>query len=56
VGAFIVLAWCGLAYSGLMREDFLPTPVAVVVTRVLAPATMPGVMDTQRVTLGWAWT
>ncbi|HZS81965.1 MAG TPA: ABC transporter permease [Stellaceae bacterium] len=27
-----------------------------VVTRVLVPATMPGVMDTLRVTLGWAWT
>jgi len=27
-----------------------------VVTRVLIPATMPGVMDTLRVTLGWAWT
>jgi len=26
------------------------------VTRVLIPATMPGVMDTLRVTLGWAWT
>jgi len=27
-----------------------------VVHRVLIPATMPGVMDTLRVTLGWAWT
>ncbi|MFQ5775536.1 MAG: ABC transporter permease [Kiloniellaceae bacterium] len=27
-----------------------------VVTRVLIPATMPGVMDTLRVTMGWAWT
>ena len=27
-----------------------------VVTRVLIPATLPGVMDTLRVTLGWAWT
>jgi NitT/TauT family transport system permease protein len=27
-----------------------------VVTRVLLPATMPGVVDTLRVTLGWAWT
>jgi NitT/TauT family transport system permease protein len=27
-----------------------------VVTRVLIPATMPGVVDTLRVTLGWAWT
>jgi NitT/TauT family transport system permease protein len=27
-----------------------------VVTRVLIPATMPGVMDALRVTLGWAWT
>ena len=27
-----------------------------VVARVLIPATLPGVMDTLRVTLGWAWT
>jgi len=29
---------------------------AQVVSRVLLPATMPGVMDTLRVTMGWAWT
>ena len=27
-----------------------------VLTRVLLPATMPGIMDTLRVTMGWAWT
>jgi NitT/TauT family transport system permease protein len=27
-----------------------------VVWRVLVPATLPGVMDTLRITLGWAWT
>jgi len=27
-----------------------------VVTKVLLPATLPGVMDTLRVTMGWAWT
>jgi NitT/TauT family transport system permease protein len=27
-----------------------------VLTRVLLPATLPGVMDTLRVTMGWAWT
>lgn len=27
-----------------------------VITRVLIPATLPGVMDALRVTLGWAWT
>lgn len=27
-----------------------------VITRMLLPATMPGVMDTLRVTMGWAWT
>lgn len=27
-----------------------------VVTRVLVPATLPGVLDTLRVTMGWAWT
>ncbi len=27
-----------------------------VVTRVLIPATLPGVMDTLRITMGWAWT
>lgn len=26
------------------------------VTRVLIPATLPGVMDTLRITMGWAWT
>ena len=29
---------------------------AQVVRRVLLPATLPGVMDTLRVTMGWAWT
>jgi len=29
---------------------------AQVVGRVLLPATMPGVMDTLRITMGWAWT
>jgi NitT/TauT family transport system permease protein len=27
-----------------------------VITRVLVPATLPGVVDTLRVTMGWAWT
>ena len=27
-----------------------------VVARVLVPGTLPGVMDTLRITLGWAWT
>lgn len=27
-----------------------------VVTRVLLPATLPGILDTLRVTMGWAWT
>ena len=27
-----------------------------IVTRVLIPATLPGVMDTLRITMGWAWT
>ena len=27
-----------------------------IVTRVLVPATLPGVLDTLRVTMGWAWT
>src|SRR5262249_53762359 len=27
-----------------------------VVSRVLIPATLPGVMDTLRITMGWAWT
>lgn len=29
---------------------------ATVVSRVLVPATLPGVMDTLRITMGWAWT
>jgi NitT/TauT family transport system permease protein len=28
----------------------------MVVARVLVPATLPGVMDTLRITMGWAWT
>jgi NitT/TauT family transport system permease protein len=28
----------------------------LVVSRVLIPATLPGVMDTLRITMGWAWT
>ena len=34
----------------------LGTTPRSVVWRVLIPATLPGVMDTLRVTLGWAWT
>src|SRR3989442_7014488 len=30
VGLCSLLAWCTLSYGGLVRSDFLPTPVAVV--------------------------
>src|SRR3989442_3817441 len=30
VGLWRLLAWCTLSYGGLVRSDFLPTPVAVV--------------------------
>jgi NitT/TauT family transport system permease protein len=30
VGAALLLLWCALAYGGFVREDFLPTPVAVI--------------------------
>ena len=48
--------------SRLVSHDLLDVSYTLgadrrtVVTRVLIPATMPGVMDTLRVTLGWAWT
>jgi NitT/TauT family transport system permease protein len=34
VGLSILALWCGLAYGGLVRSDFLPTPVAVVVAGI----------------------
>ncbi|HSU06483.1 MAG TPA: ABC transporter permease [Acetobacteraceae bacterium] len=48
--------------SRLVPQDLLDVSYTLganrrtVVARVLIPATMPGVMDTLRVTLGWAWT
>jgi len=30
VGAALLLLWCVLAYGGFVREDFLPTPIAVI--------------------------
>ena len=36
------------------RDPFFHTGPTV--TRVLIPATLPGVMDTLRITMGWAWT
>ena len=37
-------------------SDTLGASPAQVVGRVLLPATLPGVMDTLRITMGWAWT
>jgi NitT/TauT family transport system permease protein len=34
VGAALLLLWCALAYGGFVREDFLPTPVAVIAAAV----------------------
>ena len=34
VGVFTMLVWCVLAYGGFVREDFLPTPIAVIVAGV----------------------
>jgi NitT/TauT family transport system permease protein len=48
--------------SRLVSHDLLDVSYTLgasrrtVVTRVLIPATLPGVMDALRVTLGWAWT
>lgn len=48
--------------SGQVHEDLYNVSYTLgatrrqVVTRVLLPATMPGVFDTLRVTMGWAWT
>jgi NitT/TauT family transport system permease protein len=30
VALFVLAVWCLLAYSGMVREDFLPTPIAVI--------------------------
>lgn len=48
--------------SGQVHEDLYNVSYTLganrrqIVTRVLLPATLPGVMDTLRVTMGWAWT
>jgi len=48
--------------SGQVHEDLYNVSYTLgasrrqVITRVLLPATMPGVFDTLRVTMGWAWT
>ena len=48
--------------SAQVNEDLFKTSYTLganrrqIVTRVLLPATMPGVMDTLRITMGWAWT
>ena len=48
--------------SSRVPEDYLNVSYTLgasrsqIVRRVLIPATMPGVMDTLRVTMGWAWT
>jgi len=34
VGLFVLAMWCLLAYSGWVREDFLPTPVAVILAGI----------------------
>lgn len=46
----------GVSHDLLEVSYTLGADRRTVVTRVLIPATMPGVMDTLRVTLGWAWT
>ena len=48
--------------SGQVSEDLYNVSYTLganrrqVITRVMLPATLPGVMDTLRVTMGWAWT
>jgi NitT/TauT family transport system permease protein len=46
----------GISHDLLDVSYTLGASRRTVVSRVLIPASMPGVMDTLRVTLGWAWT
>ena len=52
---FMIVYCLNQSFQSLCILQFTSTKTQVV-TRVLLPATLPGVMDALRVTMGWAWT
>jgi NitT/TauT family transport system permease protein len=62
IGTFFQLMLLVADVAGHVPKDLLDSAYTLgasrlrVVTRVLIPATLPGVMDNLRITIGWAWT
>lgn len=62
IGTFFQLVLLVADVSANVSKDLLDSGYTLgatrrtVFTRVLVPATLPGVMDTLRITMGWAWT
>jgi NitT/TauT family transport system permease protein len=62
IGTFFQLVLLVADVSANVSKDLLDSAYTLgakrwtVFTRVLVPATMPGVMDNMRITMGWAWT
>ncbi len=62
IGTFFQLVLLVADASATVSKDLLDSAYTLgarrrtVLTRVLVPATLPGVMDNLRITMGWAWT
>ena len=62
IGTFFQLVLLVADVSANVSKDLLDSAYTLgakrrtVFTRVLVPATLPGVMDSLRITMGWAWT
>ncbi len=62
IGTFFQLVLLVADVSATVSKDLLDSAYTLgasrrtVFTRVLVPATLPGVMDNLRITMGWAWT
>lgn len=62
IGTFFQLILLVADVSAHVSKDLLDAAYTLgasrshVITRVLIPATLPGVMDNLRITMGWAWT
>lgn len=62
IGTFFQLVLLVADVSANVNRDLLDSAYTLgakrdtVLTRVLVPATLPGVMDNLRITMGWAWT
>jgi NitT/TauT family transport system permease protein len=62
IGTFFQLILLVADVAAHVSKDLLDSAYTLgasrlrVVTRVLVPATLPGVMDNLRITIGWAWT